>query len=459
MILRKFYINLIIRVVFIGLTCMTLSFCIYKTDFIFANINLFLFIILQLVLLIRFLNKVNRDLKKFFTSVKNEDSTLMFIPEDSNKSNNEFQNCLDELNSVIRNIRIENERQNQYFKNVVEHVGIGLISFNNEGQIELHNKAALQLFQIHNIHNISEFDRFNKDFSNILTKMKAGETRLIDILLEDVYEQDQQELMSLSIKASEFVLLGNKLKLVSFQNIKRELEGKELESWQKLTRVLSHEIMNSISPLTSLAKTIVRYFRQNNQKPKDISELNSKIINKTIDGLKIIEERGEGLLNFVADYRSYASLPEPVYEIFSLSYVFDNIHKLHSRILQMENILLVKDIYPEELKIRADKKFLDQILINLINNSISGLKNREEDRIIKLKAFVGSTNNIVLQVIDNGEGIGEELKDKIFIPFFTTREKGSGIGLSLCRQIMHLHGGSITVVSRPGVETSFSLKF
>jgi len=338
-------------------------------------------------------------------------------------------------------------------------VGIGLLSFNKEGQIELHNNAALKLFQINNIHKITELDVYNKDFSNILTNMKTGETRLIDILLENTIEEDQPEIMSLSVKASEFVLLDEKLKLVSFQNIKRELERKELESWQKLTRVLSHEIMNSVSPLTSLAKTIARYFRQKNQKPKDVSELNSEIISKTIDGLNIIEERGEGLLNFVADYRSYASLPKPVYEKISLSNVFDNINKLHDRILKEENILLVKDIYPEELNLSADKKFLDQILINLINNSISGLRKKKKDRIIKLKAFVGNTNKIVLQVIDNGEGIGYELIDKIFIPFFTTREKGSGIGLSLCRQIMYLHDGSIAVISKPGVETIFTLKF
>lgn len=459
MLLKRYYIILVIRVILIVATCIILSFCFYRTDFLFANINLFLLIILQTYLLIRYMNKVNRDLNKFFTSVRNNDSTLVFYPKDNIRANDEFQKCLDEMNSVIRGIRIENEKQNQYFKNVVEHIGIGLLSFNNNGQIELYNNAALELFQIHSISKISELNKFHKGFSDILANIKSGETRLIDILLENKVAQDQSEILSLSVKASEFILLEKKLKLVSFQNIKRELEGKELESWQKLTRVLSHEIMNSISPLTSLAKTIVRYFRQDNNKQKDPSELNNEIISKTIDGLNIIEERGEGLLNFVADYRSYASLPKPVYEDFSVNVIFDSIHKLKEKSLISENILLVKDIFPEELEIRADKKFFDQILINLINNSISGLKKKKEDKIIKLKAFVGNSDNVVIQVIDNGEGIGEELKDKIFIPFFSTRDKGSGIGLSLCRQIMHLQGGSIGVVSKPGFETTFTLKF
>ncbi|MFC2117556.1 PAS domain-containing sensor histidine kinase [Bacteroidota bacterium] len=458
MILKSLYINLIIRVIVMGLTCLALGFCFYMTDLFFANINLLLFIVLQIALLIRYLNKINRDLKKFFISVRNEDSSLVFFPEDSNKPKDEFQNCLDEMNSVIRKIRIENEKQNQYFKNVVEHVGIGLLSYNESGKIELYNNAVLSLFQISSIKYISELDNFHENFSQILTDIKPGETQLVEIKSLYNSDQDQYDILNLSIKASEFILMKKRLKLLSFQNIKRELEGKELESWQKLTRVLAHEIMNSVSPLTSLAKTILKYFKKD-EKPKNPDEINTEIIDKTIDGLNIIEERGEGLLTFIGDYRSYASLPKPVIEQLTIVEIFQNIHKLLSEKIEAENILIVKDVFPDELKLVADKKFLEQMLINLINNSISVLKKKSEDKIIKLRASKGHENSVIIQVTDNGEGIAEELLDKIFIPFFTTKDKGSGIGLSLCRQIMHLHGGSISVVSDPGVETTFTLKF
>jgi nitrogen fixation/metabolism regulation signal transduction histidine kinase len=316
----------------------------------------------------------------------------------------------------------------------------------------LFNKAASELFRIRELSNLVVLDQIYPDFSKILMKMKSAEQKLIKI-------DSGNEIKQLSIKATEFKILENPKKLVSIQNIKNELEDNELDSWQKLIRVLTHEIMNSTAPITSSIKIITRFFKnEKTDKPKQSGEIDNEIIQHTIRGLGIIEERSEGLTNFVDKYRSLTNLPKPKFSKFPVSEMFESIRILMEEKIKANNIICEQHIYPQSLVLNADKKMIEQVIINLIINSVNALEGIENKK-IELKSFLEFNERIVIQVVDNGKGIPKEIIDKVFMPFFTTKEEGSGIGLSLSRQIMRLHGGTIKVQSEPLVETIFTLRF
>jgi signal transduction histidine kinase len=247
------------------------------------------------------------------------------------------------------------------------------------------------------------------------------------------------------------------IKLVSFQDITNELDKKELDSWQRLIRVLTHEIMNSISPITSLATVISGYFKnKDNENPVLPENINHQIISKTLSGLNTIEETGKGLLDFVEKYRSLTSLPKPNLSKFTIDSLFRKCKLLMESNISSD-IEIIASAYPEDISIVADDSQVEQILINLIKNAFEALYNKENG-IIHLKAFYGD-GGIVIQVEDNGIGISNDIIEDIFMPFYTTKENGSGIGLSLSKIIMQNHNGTISVNSAPDMGTKFTLKF
>ncbi|MFC2098009.1 PAS domain-containing sensor histidine kinase, partial [Bacteroidota bacterium] len=229
-----------------------------------------------------------------------------------------------------------------------------------------------------------------------------------------------------------------------------------LESWQKLISVLTHEIMNSVTPITMVTSTISDFFKKN-EKVKPVAEINNEIIKETLKGLEMIEDRGKGLIKFVNHYKELSKLPDPEFQTIVISELFNNINVLMKDKISSSNIKVKFIIEPENLKITVDPAQIQQILINLIKNSIEAIENKKSGS-IQINAYL-ENERTVIQVADNGIGITEDLMDKIFIPFFTTKEKGSGVGLSLSRQIMRLHGGNLSVKSDSENNTIFQLKF
>jgi len=291
-------------------------------------------------------------------------------------------------------------------------------------------------------------DKLNTGFSETIMRMKPGESEVLLITRKN-------DIMRLSINAGLFNIMGVPHKLISFQDIDKHLYKEEIESWSGLIRVLNHEIMNSITPITSLSKTMKSYFVTENKTivPNDIT---TKIIDRTVEGLGIIENRGVGLINFVGNYRKLTSIPEPIKSTFN---IYEHLHEI--KILLDEELLAGKilfniDVQPKRLSITADKDQIQQVLINLVKNAIQAIQNTANPT-ITIRGFLNEKQNIVLQVEDNGVGIPESIIKNIFTPFFTTKENGSGIGLSLSRQIMHMHNGTIKVQS--GDKTVFTLQF
>jgi signal transduction histidine kinase len=248
------------------------------------------------------------------------------------------------------------------------------------------------------------------------------------------------------------------LKLVSIQDIRHELEFRELDSYRKLISVLTHEIMNLLSPLTTVSKELYSMFRTND-KPKMLSQIDDGTIKTAVTGLQLINEQSNGLLNFVSNYRKISKLPQPEFATFDVDEWVEQLKIAFSGKMSENNIGFKITLDKSLKEVIADKKLLNQVIINLINNAIEALQEKKQDRQIRIQMLRTPQNNVIIRIINNGPLIPPELLEKIFVPFFTTKKSGSGIGLSISQEIMKLHNGSITAVSSEVSNTCFIVEF
>jgi len=452
MIHYRFYINLVIRVILLTLTSLMLAYAVFQRDDLYIAVNVLLLLIIQVFLLFNYVNRVNRDLTHFFSAVSNDDSTVVYKKTASGRSFEKLYELFDQINQRIQHLKMENSRRTFYLQHLVNNAGIGILSYTSMGKIDILNPAAKQLLNLSFFKKIQHLDDIDKVLVAQLKEIKSGEQRLLKTKAKD-------EPLPLSIRASEFPILGETIRLLTFQSIKNELEENELVSWQKLIRTLTHEIMNSIGPISSTIKTIRSFYEkvvvESSEEPVNFPK---EVLTDTLRGLDIIDERAQGMLEFVNKFRSLTILPSLNYTDVKVNDLLMGIERLFGSEIESHRIKLSVVVDPESLCIKADKQLLEQVLINLVTNSIHSVKEKSEKK-IKLAAFTDYTGKVWIQVSDNGKGISEDIIDKVFVPFFTTRENGSGIGLSLSRQIMRLHSGKISFTSVPGIETVFTLVF
>jgi signal transduction histidine kinase len=404
--------------------------------------------------LVHYVNETNRKLAHFFNSVRNEDSVLTYSHDHKGRIFDSLYSSLNELNNSIGEIRRLNARQSIFLNNLVEQVGVGLISYTLDGSVEIFNNAAKRLIQISQLSNISDVGIKYPELFKCIKDLQPNNHQVIKVITE-------QSVLFLSLKLSIFKSEKETLNLLSIQNIRVELEQNELDSWQKLIRVLTHEISNSVSPITSLANTTKKYFvRKDTGSIMTIDELDDALLHKTVDSLDTIETTGKGLIDFVGKYKSLTSLPQPKFEKFPIRVMFDKLQTLLKEEADSNSntIALVFKSSPNTLKLTADFSLLEKVLINLIKNAFQALGNSKDGK-VHVSAFKNIENRVIISVKDNGDGIPANIMDDIFIPFYTTKNNGSGIGLSLSRQIMRLHRGAIAVHSIPNEETEFSLVF
>ncbi len=439
-----------IRIVAIALTIYL--FVIFSESNVFSLTVLLMLalIIAQVVGLIKLVDKTNQQIVNFFESIKKNDFSF---PE-KKPDNDEYTAYLyEQFRMVIAKLRKSNltkDEQQQYLTTIVQHVGIGLITFDEKGAIQIMNLAARRLLKTENAKNINDLKSINEDLVRSFWELKTGGNALITVGTEGEERQ-------LSVYVIELSMGGKNFKLVSLQNIRSELEEMEMEAWQKLVRVLTHEIMNSVTPISSLANTveeeIAGYLKQENEKP----DIRRDDLEDIYLGVQTIQRRSDGLIRFVNDFRSLTHTPEPRFKLVKISELFSQISVLLKHELEINNIRLLVNIEPENLTLYIDPELIQQVLINLIKNAIQALEN-QESKIIELNAHKEG-NSTLLIVKDNGPGIEEEAQTKIFIPFFTTKKSGSGIGLSLSKQILRKHKASITVRSKIDKGAEFILRF
>jgi nitrogen fixation/metabolism regulation signal transduction histidine kinase len=406
-------------------------------------------IIIQIILLVRYVDTTNRKLASFLESIRFSEFTRTFQFEGAGESFDELNQAFNEVIKDFQKIRTKLEQQYQYLQNIVRNIDISIITFRKNGNVDMVNKAFEDLFEVYNLKNIKQLESKSKELVDILMNLEPGKNYVLKVQQED-------DILQLAVYGTEFRLHADSIMLVTIKDIQYVLEEQETETWQKLIRVLTHEIMNSITPVASITSTLGLMIKETkDQNDGTLDKESTEEIQQAID---TIHKRSDGLLHFVNSYRNLTKIPKPNIEIVKAKSLFDGIKPLMEKDLVENNIRLVTNIEPDNLEIYADKRLIEQILINLVTNSIHALEDRNDGR-IDLKAFRNKRGRGVVQVIDNGRGILKDVLDKIFIPFFTTKPKGTGIGLSLSKQIMRLHGGSITAHSEPEKGTTFTLTF
>ncbi|MCB0314601.1 MAG: ATP-binding protein [Calditrichaeota bacterium] len=446
MVYKRFRIVLAGRVLLLGGFIFLLYFLILQTSYYAATLIVAALIVYQFTSLIAYVEKTNRDLTRFLDAIKYSDFSQTFAHTGLGSSFNELKAAFNEVIEKFQKTRAAQEEHFRYLQTVVQHVGIGLIAFNSEGEVSLLNNAAKRLLNVSHLKNIKSLAGSSEKLVEALFRLTSGQKALIKLKQHD-------QLMQLAVYATEFKLQHQRYTLVSLQNIGAELEEQEMEAWQKLIRVLTHEIMNSITPISSLASTANELLKDvvaNGEAGDSLDDIGN--------ALQTIRNRSEGLSNFVDAYRNLTRIPRPNFQIFPIQGLFERITMLMRTQAAAGKVDLRSEIRPASLELTADPELVEQVLINLAFNAIQAVAEQPEARVI-LSARMDERGRVLIQVEDNGPGILPEVLDKIFIPFFTTKKGGSGIGLSLSRQIMRLHRGTISVQSEINTRTVFTLRF
>jgi len=445
---KKFYINILIRITLILVNSLLIIPFLTKDEKLFTIIALLVSLIIQTYLLIKYINRFNREVANFFSALRTNDASYAFHDKAFPYISKEFRANIEYIKNELFNITEQKQIEQSYLRTLIESSRTGIISINENGKVDIINKSALITLNLLNLSNIKALENTHPALYYFIKNSSAKEEeKMINI-------KTNSKSIPLSVRISEFKQRQDKFKLITFQNIESELSEKELLSWHKLIRVLTHEINNTISPISSLADSLEKmYINENNIITS--KEITDSIIEKSYEGLQLISKRGKSLVHFVNSYKTIASLKKLDIESVKVIELFYNLELLMKNELKKKNIKIEIKVSPIDLEIKADKKYMEQIAINLIKNSIEAIDNKKG--IISLQASKAENDKVMMQFIDNGKGIDSEIIDQIFVPFFTTKETGSGIGLSLARQIIQLHGGIISVNSEPG-NTIFTIK-
>lgn len=446
--LNDFRTRVTIRVIFLGFAMALFMYMIARPNMLFAAMLTFVIIILQLVGIFRFVSQTNRKLTRFLESVKYSDFISGFTSDHKlGKSFKDLNIAFHEVLEAFRKARSEKEEHWQYLHSIVQQVRTGILSYDIDGNVQLINTNAKRFMGITTIKNIKELIQVNPKLYHAVNSVEAGKSGLYKAA-NDLY---------LTIQSTELRIRGIDVKLITLQNIQPELQKQELEAWQNLTRVLRHEIMNSITPISSLTSTLREILDHDMVRKENHYELKDEGAQDLREGLSTIENRSKGLIKFIDAYREYTSLPKPKMYTVRIKNLIEKVAQLMKTELKKTRIDFHFECSSEYLTLQADAEMIEQVLINLLKNAIEALAETENPKLSLLARY--DENAIKIEVIDNGPGIIKEALEHIFVPFYTTKRTGSGIGLSLSRQILQMHNGSLSVESEPGVRTVFTLKF
>jgi len=449
MVYKRFYIQVIIRVVLITANCFWFAFEVNDPPRLYTSLFLGLMVILQVWGLIHYVNKTNRELSRFFASLSDKESSLSLEPDDDSGSFSELAVILNETGKIIRDARIDEEKQFRYLQFIIDHVNIGLLSYKTNGSVVHFNPTSRDLLGISEIRDIKSLNTLHPDFSGILSNLNPGQSTIIKINRESVQHQ-------LLIRMTEFLFDEEKLHLASLQDIQTELDEQELISWKRMIRVLNHEVMNSITPIRTLSHAINRSIEESG-----LNRQTDPHVNETIGDIHkntgLIEERSSGLIEFIKQYRDITKIHDLEKSEVSIEKLFNEVVLLYKNDFLSYKIDCSIKIDPDNLSLLCDINLLKQVLINLVKNAMEALISEKNG---KIELTAGKEHDhLVLQVSDNGQGISAEHEDDIFTPFFSTRESGSGIGLSFSKHIIRLHEGTISIGSEPGKGTTVRIQF
>ena len=446
---KDFRTKVLIRLIILTSLISGSVYLLFVSNQTLSAIILSLVAIGSVIELFKFTTSTNRKITRFLESVKYSDFAAGFTNDNYlgasfRELNSAFNNVLD----AFRKARSEKEEHWQYLNTVVQHVNTGILSFDEEDNIELINHVAKNLLQRPQIKNLRELEQYDIGLFNMFKNIETGERGL--------YRIDNR--IQLAIHATELILRGQKIKLIAFQNIQTELQQKEIESWQNLTKVLRHEIMNSMTPIASLTSTLNDILTEELVQKDDHFIISEDGIDDIHEGLKTIASRSQALIHFIDAYREYTSIPIPKKKDVLICELLEEINGLMKIDIRKTKTDFSFSVRPKNLKINVDEEQIQQVLINLIKNAIEAVEAMPKG-IVQITAGIDKKQKVFIEVVDNGKGIIPEALDQIFIPFYTTKKTGSGIGLALSRQIMQLHNGTLTADSEIDKRTVFTMKF
>lgn len=449
MVSKNFYFQTIGRVIFIMASALLFAFLMVKNNYVPAALMLIV-LIFQTYHLIRYVNETNRKIAYFFDAIKNEDFTLRFPEKLSVKSLEELNHSLNMLNEMIQKIHLKNQTQERFYQEILKQADIGILAINNKGHILFANPRIEHMLNYTPLNHIKQLSQIDENLYSVFSELKPFERRMFQLT-------NEREKIDLAIKSSSFNLDGQELLLVVIQDIHQELDEKETDSWTRLIRVLTHEIMNSITPITSISDSILRYYTMGDKKIEDGSASQKRKEN-TIKGLEVIKDQGTNLMSFVQSYRSFLNVPIPDKKIVMVQDLMEKVKFLVGQDMEFSNTTIEIRLQSQDQELFIDEKQITQVLVNLCKNALQSVSN-QENSIITLISGIKKDGQKYIVVEDNGPGIPQELINEIFVPFFTTKNTGTGVGLSLSKQILRMHGGNLKVKSIPDISTSFTLLF
>ncbi len=452
MIYKSFRFQLAVRVVLLLLTMLVLTNLYHSEAYFFTKFLVFALVVLQGYHLYHHVDKSNREVIHFLESIHYDDFTNTYPEKKSNSSHDLLYHEFNEVLKKFREIRADKEAQHQYLRTIVQHIGIGIITFDQEGEVQIMNNSAKKLLDVTLIKNINQVGKNHPNLLETFSVLKTGGRDLVKL------SRNGDEIQ-VAIYAIELSLRGKAFKLISIQNIQSELEEKEMEAWQNLIRVLTHEIMNSVTPISSLAATVESELDEFLKAESDVAEIENEQIEDFYLSVKTIHNRSESLIKFVSDFRNMTRIKLPTLGEVQVADILQHVTMLLKPDFEKHNISLNVSI-KSDLTIVIDKEQIEQVIINVMKNAIQALAADDKtQRSLTITAMNNDSGGAFISIADNGVGIEEEALKKIFIPFFTTKKNGSGIGLSLSKQIMRNHGGTISARSQIGEGTEFLLKF
>jgi signal transduction histidine kinase len=439
------YNRILLRTIILFATLGVVSFFLVKGWYLWTAL-ISPFLVYQMVEFFRFQKKTHEEVSQFLEAVHYRDFSRYFDVKHASADIQPLRQGFNDINTTFKVISKEKETQYQYLQKILELVDTGILSYEVEsGEVFWMNETLKKMLELPYLKTIHSLNKRNPILYEELRSISPTESRIVTIHLE-------KATFKALLSASSFQINNKGSKLIAFQNVNEALDETESKAWQKLLSVMTHEIMNSVAPISSLAETL------KNRLQLASTALEDEAVEDLELGIDTIKRRSEGLLKFAETYRNLNKITTLNLQKIYVRELFGNLHQLMQPTFEQKGVDLEIIIKNPELQMQADLSLMEQVFINLIVNALEAVKEAANPRII-LSADVTLDRKIILKVADNGQGMTGEVMDKIFIPFFSTKKSGSGIGLSLCKQIIMLHKGTIQVQSREGQGTAFQMQF
>jgi two-component system, NtrC family, nitrogen regulation sensor histidine kinase NtrY len=460
-----FRYGFIVRLVGLLITLCILFFLGRYTTYYASSWVMLGIVIWQFFVLLHYVEQGQEVFRRFLSAIYYDDYTQTYAGGQTNASVAPLQQAFNKVLQKFQEIRADREAQFAYLQAIVQHIPLGLLVFDEQGHIQLLNPQTCKFLGLPpSAHNIDEISNELATIRDYLKQTSWAERELVRLA-------DEYKVIQIALRRNTLRIRGKLYHIVSLQDIQSELDDKEMEAWQNLIRVLTHEIMNSVTPIISLAGTIeedLQIYRKNLPHYTETEAQHKRIVlpyqefTETLDevqqAVQAIQRRSDSLKRFVQDFRHLTKIPAPQLTLLPVALLLGDLQMLYREEFRKAEIEACVEVSPKDLQILADRILLEQVLINLVKNAMQALENKPDKRLI-IRALQDRMGKSLLTISDNGAGIEAQARKNLFVPFFTTKKNGSGIGLSFSRQVMRLHGGSIEVKSKLGEGTTFVLRF